>query len=115
MKIPIYCPKCGDVLLSEEMLFFGKDVWSKKCTKRLGHKFSVFYNINEADINSLCIQISKNVDVLWDFRNELLSVSKPGKSLKELMKSTQFIPYFEPDLSNWKKLISKLKTYILFL
>jgi hypothetical protein len=116
MKIPTHCPKCGDVLLNEEVLGISSTgVWKKSCSKRLGHKFSVIYNINESEISGLCMQITNKAEAYWDFRNTLLTVSKKSKSLKELMKSTQFIPYFEPDLSDYKKLVSKIKTYILFL
>jgi hypothetical protein len=116
MKIPTHCPKCGDVLLNEEVpAISSSGVWRKMCSKRLNHKFAVFYNINESEVSSLCIQITNKVEALWDFRNKLISISKKKKTIKELLGSTQFIPYFEPDLSDYKKLVSKMKTYILFL
>jgi hypothetical protein len=116
MKIPITCPKCGDILLNEELKIFPTPgVWKKSCTKRLGHKFSITYNINESDISTLSIHIANKTYASWDFRNRLLHVGKEGLSLKETIKSSLFIPYFEPDLLNYKKLVSKIKTYILFL
>jgi len=116
MKIITHCPKCGDALLNEEVPDLSHSgVWTKKCTKRLGHKFSMFYNINDGEVNSICIQITNKVDATWCFRNNLLSVSNRGLPLRRLLESMQFIPYFEPDLSDYKKLVSKIKTYILFL
>jgi hypothetical protein len=116
MKIPIHCPKCGDILLNEEVFKVSNVVvWRKSCTKRLGHKFAAYYNIDDSELSGICIQIVGNTEAHWDFKNNLLSVNKNAKTLKDRLESTKLIPYFEPDLSNYKKLVSKMKTYILFL
>ena len=63
---------------------------------------------NDDELEDILISLSNKRFLMagWKFdKNELFIRSSAGDSL---------IPYFEPDFSNYGKLINKLKTYTLF-
>lgn len=114
MNIPTHCPKCGDVLLCEEVFALKSDVWRKVCNKRLNHKFSVFHSVNGVVVDNVCIQIAGATFAHWDLKNNTLTIAKEGLSVKKTEESSFDIPYFHPDISNYDHLVAKLQTYIIF-
>lgn len=119
MQIPKKCPKCGDPLLVEHMTEIRYHLWRGMCARRLDHKFSVFYYMNVAaefidKVDYMSIRVFNNINVTWDFIHKRIAIGKENIALKNYLNSTQYIPYFEPDLSNYDKLVSKLKTYVIF-
>lgn len=55
------------------------------------------------------------IKVSWDFVAKTVRVGHG--TIDEMIKNNrdpEHLPYFEPDLSDFKQLIDKLKTYILF-
>lgn len=85
------------------------DIFTKECQSRVDHGI-IFYATTENDeIYKVQIpfpvkppdNIIKTATFVYTFKQLWIS---PG---------SLFIPYFEPDLSNYQELINKLKTYIL--
>lgn len=108
MKLPINCPKCNRALLNEEIISIGIKGWYKKCIS-VNHQFA--YSITDHDeIISMSVVIYMNslVMVTWNFPIETIMVTNNTNA------NRFYIPFFEPDLSNYNKLIDKLKKYIVF-
>lgn len=120
MKLPIKCPICNDPLLNEDVYL--SKMWRKICANKLNHKFFVIYEVNTDMIVNFSIVDDKNN--AWRFYplDDTIAIYKDVKLqlLKNLrrdgsLKNYKIIPYFEPDFSDFKKLINKLRTYTLFL
>jgi len=126
MNIPNRCPKCGDILVND--LTF-PDKSTKECQKRVNHIFKVVLDSKD----SLIIMHYKEIkskgkakfDISWNFVERRIFVgpyiSIKGRTIGASTmtpgwdhKSTMVIPWFEPELSNFPKLLNKLKTYICF-
>lgn len=107
MKSFIKCPKCHRPLLNEAVTTRdGKEVWYKKCIS-ISHGITCVVDDND-EISTIIIVIDVNSHVIanWRMDNETLCVVK-GKSVTN-------IPFFEPDFTDYDKILQKLKTYITF-
>lgn len=107
MKLPSKCPACGDIMLTD---FLGKSMVTKKCTKRLDHWIKMTSYSDE--VSNIQIKVSFNPPLwaTWDFFMNMIHINPV-----EIPKAAGLIiPIFEPDLTNYRKLIDKLKTYIVF-
>ena len=61
-------------------------------------------------VQVIIINTSPTIYVTWDFVLQRVYITK-----KEEFKAVdQTIPWFEPDLTNYNKLINKVKTYLVF-
>lgn len=113
MQIPIKCPICNGVLLNEDRNI-GYDISfiMKSCDKTLYHKIYIeSLSANHDKVYAIRLHISKNLIVNWFPEiNSLRVYSYDANNTRNSYK----IPYFEPNFSNYKKLINKIKTYILF-
>ncbi len=110
------CPFCNSPLLNEEATGrFIKNLWRKSCLFRLDHKFVETCKQSDDKVYILKIQIDKNLTAYWFFDNKKIAVVDCHISMlpKPEDKQTE-IPWFEPDLSNYKLLVSKIKKYVLF-
>jgi hypothetical protein len=110
MKTLTHCPKCQRPLKSElQPLSTGYHYWTKDCISYLGHRFysrTLISNDNELEDIIISLSNKRFFMAAWKFdKKELFIRTTAGDSL---------IPYFEPDFSNYGKLINKLKTYTLF-
>lgn len=109
MKTPTHCPFCKDPLLN---LYTGnRDQYlDKVCNKKVGHKITFAINVFDDDsVLWIAIPLSLDVSVLWYPSSKSMWLKNTKDSV-----ANQELPYFVPDLSNYKKLITKVKTYILF-
>lgn len=80
----------------------------KKCDKKLNHKIILrAYTANDAYINHIRIPLTKNSDIYWFLGQERVEIITVGKL-------DLILPFWEPDLSNYSKLLEKIRTYILF-
>lgn len=104
MKLPTHCPICNDVMITE---FVPLKV-SKFCGHRPTHyiKFIAFETDDVFEI-ILRISVSPMSYIKWVFPSELLRIETAGLDL-------MYLPWFEPDLTNYNKLLDKIKTYLLF-
>ena len=102
MRLPIMCPICNNVLVTD----FIDGGTEKHCYTRLGHQLLLLAN---------------NADEVWfirfvmkGFHIEFNSVSKTI-NITTIERGGITLPYyFDPDLTNPKELIQKIKTYIAF-
>ena len=108
MKAPTKCPVCGDPMLNvfppaEEL----SDRVHKHCDKRLNHAIVITCNGNE--VEALTIELNKNtqLEAVWYFYVKELWITDKDKPVITL-------PWFEPNLSDYKKLVNKIKTYLVF-
>ena len=116
MKSLTKCPVCSDSLLNTSMrLKSGNNIWLKTCVNRLGHNVSCSTKVNNDDelsTLSFVIDSKSQLRVTWFFDDKLVFIHKSSVNLAK--KNGQMIPYFEPDLSNYKKMLEKIKTYLIF-
>jgi len=110
MKTPINCPFCGDILRSDFITSYENiSVLEKKCDKKLNHKITFRALTNNEDyVRYICIPISKDVEARWYFSEEFFDIVNHKTNMRFAL------PWFNPDISNYNKLINKIQTYILF-
>lgn len=119
MKCPIKCPACDGVLLVEELASpTTTEYWKKTCDKT-DHKFGCRYNSNTDEIITVYIFIKEDLIMAWNLRDKYMyqTDKMPGNFLRDqtlTIINKINIPYFEPDLSDYNKLIEKIKTYVTF-
>ena len=106
MNVPLRCPVCQDPLLHE----FGigdksHKIW-KTCSNKIGHKIEYFMHDTEDKVRSVTIQLTQKARVSWLFDREIVILSQDNNN--------HTLPWFEPDLSQYRKLVDKIKTYIVF-
>lgn len=108
MKVPINCPVCGGALLNSFGIGRqGATIW-KICTKRLDHNIEFLIDeYNDQKVNQFSINLPQ-LKVSWFTEEQKLTFTS------SLSKNENSLPYFEPDLSDYRKLINKLKTYLVF-
>lgn len=111
MKAPINCPLCGDPLINDQKPI--QNVYTKECRRRLSHILEIDYDGETDEVVNVILTYDRTnkSQVFWFYRfKEVTVVSNAnddgGNDLR--------LPWFEPDLSNLKKLIQKIKIYILF-
>lgn len=115
MKTPITCPKCHGPLLSTELPLRNKiSVWKKTCTNKVNHHFTcVTEKGNDNSIGMIIVGLSydNQLQAYWYLKQHMLVVYK-GQPIKNA--DGLNMPWVEPDLSQYDKLIEKIKTYITF-
>lgn len=113
MKAPINCPVCGDPMLNtfppaEDMHDSGKV--TKTCTLRLNHKITIIAEGEE--VSQMSIDLGNGLEAIFLFLLNKVWV-QPTRANKNKIDYT-ILPFFEPDLSDYKKLVNKVKTYLVF-
>ena len=125
MIIPSRCPKCGDILVYD-FTFSNKPI--KKCQKNANHIFRAVlnseYNLIIMHYREFTIIESKakeKFDITWNFVEQRIFIgpymSISGRTIINTISQnnkTIIIPWFDPDLSDFSKLLNKIKTYLLF-
>jgi len=124
MIIPSKCPKCGDILVYE---FGNHNSYSHKfCKKRLSHSLDLFFG---DDTLVTMFYKEPNAEsklmITWDFIKLRIFIGPQivlkGRSVGITTMaaypawSNTELPWFEPDLDDFPKLINKIKTYICFI
>lgn len=117
MNIPTHCPKCKGPLTNDFYEDRKGNYFIKRCRTRPDHQFQCIFDENAPDLKSATVSISMNplIRVAWRFDECTLSVARG--SLEEIIRNNgqeEQLPFFEPDFSNYKKLINKLKLYVTF-
>lgn len=108
MKMPIKCPTCGDILVNKYTnLPNGVSRLTKMCTTKINHniKFRAWDHDHEI-VNFITIPWEITNYISWFTDRKFCTLGTP--------KNTLIIPYFDPDFSNYNKLIDKIKTYVMF-
>ena len=109
MKLPIKCPYCGDILSTEFSATPGISI-TNACAKRVTHAFHFHGDeqTNEVTMISIRLNNSPLTYARWDYTAKVLSIYKIGDPTRT------FLPFFEPNLSDYHVLISKIKGYLVF-
>lgn len=104
-----HCPVCKDPLLNT--IFSDDNLIYKACKQRLYHSLFFIYDSKKEVIKTIGINFGKNnaCCAYFNLLDKILFISDASDFKEDL-----YIPFFEPDFSDYKKIISKLKTYILF-
>lgn len=111
MKAFTHCPVCGDPLINNFQERKFKTTLIKYCTSKLNHKFhcDVLMDDYQDTVRSISLwNEPENLGILWYPEKkscEVWNTKSPANTP---------LPYFEPDFSDYRKLISKIKIYILF-
>lgn len=111
MKIPNRCPACGDNYKFEYSKFQGKEYLHRSCSNKLNHKLWIFEDQEFNEILSITIQ-HNCFWFTWEQTKYLMVQLIPSKNNNN--PESHLLPYFEPDFSNYPKLLEKLKTYLIF-
>lgn len=106
MMMPTHCPFCKGPLLSE---YTGKNEqhMHKMCARTPWH--NILFRANNPDHNTVLYfstRIRVDLKAFWYPDEKRLLIDSP--------KLSENLPYFDPDLSNYRKLIDKLQTYLIF-
>ena len=110
MKTFSHCPKCHGPLLNDPPFTIGKGYWLKWCNKYTDHFVKIKTVPGDDDkISSLTIFLGPDKLFTWFPEAEICWSSKTWD-----LECCVMIPYFEPDFSDYRKLINKIKTYLLF-
>lgn len=111
MKAPSQCPYCKRNLVNEYIPGpQGTSHWRKSCTHIPNHSITIYTDPgNDDEIGTLFIRVKIGLLISWNFTKKECKLLKSLEPLSDLN-----LPFFEPDLSNYTKLIEKIKIYILF-
>jgi hypothetical protein len=118
---------CNDPLLNEFHYSFS-DISYKVCNKRVDHKIHIKYHSDTDMVTDMRYTFSNNRTIIfWDFVEKKIYISPHiivkgrsigattmGGSNTSLFLKDHQIPWFEPDITNFPKLLKKLRTYICF-
>ena len=109
MEMPTHCPFCRDPLLNEYYeVFRGLQRLRKTCRKRIDHKIEFMSPTNnESEVDFVKIPLTLYSYIMWCPTDKTLTLCRSTAENYNL-------PYFEPDLSKYHKLINKIKTYLVF-
>lgn len=109
MKLPINCPICGDVMMTTfEQGASSYSAIIKTCDKRLNHKIKIASAFTNNDlVRYINLEYDFNTKFNWLPIVGLLSLYVKGQYKERL-------PYFEPDFSDYPKLLNRLKTCLVF-
>jgi hypothetical protein len=120
MKMPINCPICNDIMLSNFSGVNSSEL-KKTCKNKIDH--FITYTSDKYDYGTVIV-ITLRLDIgtmVWepelseDVANE--TAYNPEAAFRIVPNqgfSSIELEYFEPDFSNFQKLLAKLKTYITF-
>jgi len=115
MKTPTTCPKCHGPLLSTELpLRNGESAWKKTCSTKLDHNFTCVTHQYDDDLVEIIVIVINRANVplkvSWYFTPRMLMVYKEFVGSDSAIK----IPWVEPDLTQYDKLVEKIRTYVTF-
>lgn len=104
-KLTAKCPFCQQIMVTD---FEGDYVVRKKCNKYIDHQIILSATIESDEIYRITILLSSipKIEASWYLETQRLLIMKEGSNI--------FLPFFDPDLSNFKKLVDKVKTYLVF-
>lgn len=109
MQQSFKCPVCGDVMMTE---FDNSSVVTKKCYKYPSHWIRLTSCDVDNEIYKIQILVSNEplVYATWHFLSKELRIH--GRELTRLVGTP--LPWFEPDINDYRKLVEKMRTYIVF-
>lgn len=113
MKTPINCPICGDPLLNifppAEGIGQPEQI-TKHCSRRVTHNLAMICDGDDVLSVSIGINSTNQLQARWLFNLKEVWIWEGQSSMPPDLR----IPWFEPDFSDYKKLLNKIKTYVVF-
>lgn len=84
------------------------------CALHPSHKISFMMPSGTTEVIHMCITINveNQIKVMFHFMTNLIEFGK-GPANKFIGNPTGGLPWFDPDLSDYNKLVDKLKTYVI--
>ena len=117
MKVPPYCPCCHGVLVNQCSVDPDGRIIIKICEKYTNHRFSchIITSIYGDEVVKASVELDNAnlIRAYWWFTSKRLAICKLGLTGKKV-ESQLYLPFFEPDWSDYHKLINKLKVYAIF-
>lgn len=115
MELPIVCPCCKHPLLNyfREYPISKPHQLEKTCKIKPDHQFICLSKRgSDNEVNSIKITIDMNTMLTfnWVMPGKVLYFSSGFTPTKNIV-----LPYIEPDLENYKKLVKRLKNLVLFI
>lgn len=113
MKLPSLCPFCHAPMITD---YRGDYYIIKCCRLKIDHYILFEAKIdpfNEEIVYRIKLRISDKILIVFHFNSKIIEIIHKSK-ISEAFYQKSDIPFFEPDLSDHKKLINKIKTYLLF-
>ena len=111
MKLPINCPICNSPLLNEYQNHITGGVELRKKCLSINHQLFIRADQPYENIALLSLRLGYNSFIYWDYEN--MDLQKSCFILTE-QKPILTLPWFDPDFSNYKKLLNKIKLYCVF-
>jgi hypothetical protein len=108
MKLPIDCPFCNNIMITDFPV--GSDNFiSKECFKRLDHKIKFISTPVNDEVTQIIIRISDKpiTYAKWIFNKSVVRIESSSKQ-------NIYLPWFEPELNDYCKLVDKIRTYVIF-
>lgn len=111
MKCPDKCPACGGNFRFD---FVGpeNEYLNRYCDLKINHKIIIQTKHDSSNIIRLCITINLEKQIAVEFLPDSKYL-KYGKTNHFLIGQYFSLPWFDPDLSDYAKLVDKLKTYVI--
>lgn len=82
---------------------------TKYCERRVDHRIVMYVLDDNVNCVTISLDNKNKLKATWLLEAKGLSVWTEGPDSVKT-----HLPYFEPDLSNYKKLVNKIKTYLVF-
>jgi hypothetical protein len=116
MKIPTICPKCHAPLINTALNVKGIEAWKKECNTKLNHSFICITTDDDVVVIGMSLSKTTHLKVFWDFiRNQILvHKGEAYVPFPLILDNVISIPWFEPNIHEYDKLIFKIKTYVTF-
>ena len=112
MKIGSKCPYCDDIMSNE---YVGSFILIKKCTARTNHQIVLMTQRSDDEVLSIQIFVNNfSKWAHWELGEKILWISERSTLTSKPPRTAMLLPYFDPDLTNYHKMVRKIKTYILF-
>lgn len=112
MKVPNICPVCSDEFRCEKTSIQELLIESKLCDRHDDHMIA--YTMDSGDnkqVATISITIQDDLGATWFLNSKKLTIH--GLNWNSSRK-TSYLPFFEPDLTDYPTLVNKIKTYVLF-
>jgi hypothetical protein len=111
------CPKCGGILQNDYAPIGPHEEVLTKICKKSDHYFKCTLDSNSNKVERVTIRISTApfIKVSWNIDSSKVIVTKG--TLKEALEKGggDFeLPFFEPDFTNYDRLVEKIKTLLIF-